>query len=109
MSATGSEVDIVTMLKKTMEGDVVRSLLAGNDTMCFTTKQYHSTRDKWIEKHTGITRQQLGLGEVDEYELKLTRKQIRMSGLAKEVGPDVWTLSDAAEAALVAPAPRGER
>jgi hypothetical protein len=92
--------DFGKRLALTMEADVVRSLLAGNDTMCFTTRQYMAGRDQWIERHTGITRDELGLGEVDEQEIRMARKQLQMFGLVKQVDLDTWTIHDGVSLAL---------
>jgi hypothetical protein len=40
------KVDAIARLKLTMEYDVVRSLMSGNDTMCFSTRQYVEQRGR---------------------------------------------------------------
>lgn len=50
------------LLYLTMEGEVIRSLLSGNDTQCFTTEQFEDAKDAWIAGVTGSTREQMGLG-----------------------------------------------
>lgn len=83
--------DIEHMLFRTMEGEVIRSLLSGNDTQCFTTEQYGNARDNWIAGMVGKTRDEL---LVPSPPSELTRKQLRGSGLVVEVKPDIWVLSD---------------
>ncbi len=77
------------MLFKSMEGECIRLLLAGNDTQCFTTQQYVDARDQWIAKITGSTRAELGL---DDPPIEFARTQLRAITLVEEVRPDVWKL-----------------
>lgn len=85
---------IESLLYQTMEGDCVRSLIAGNDTQCFTTQQYVDARDRWIANFTGSTRQELGLEPDGQYLVKTARKQLLASQLVVEVRPEVWTLKE---------------
>lgn len=85
-------VDIEKLLVQTMEGDVITSLLAGNDTCCFTTKQYLVARDNWIKKITGVTREELGLGPFTPYDFKIARAQLLSIGLVDELKPGLWTM-----------------
>jgi hypothetical protein len=86
------KVDAIARLKLTMEYDVVRSLMSGNDTMCFSTRQYVEQRDVWIKEMIGDSREELGLGPIDEYDLETARRQLlAIPQLVREVEPDVWT------------------
>ena len=82
-----NHADVERLLFRAMETSVIRSLLAGNDTMCFTTQQYVAARDRWIAEATGSTREQLGL---DLPSNEINRRQLSGSSLVKEVGPNVW-------------------
>lgn len=81
--------DVERLLYLTMEGDVIRSLMVGNDVQCFTTEQFDDARDAWIARQCGATRDELGIGKAP---LDCARNQLRSSGLVAEVKPDVWTL-----------------
>lgn len=78
------------LLLQTMEGEVIRSLLSGNDTQCFTTLQYVRARDKWIERFVGCSRAECGIDETEDELIPGARKQLKAIGLVVEVRPDVW-------------------
>jgi len=80
--------DVERMLFLSMEAEVIRSLMSGNDTQCFTTTQYEQARDNWIAKICGAISEQV---ELDVPPSELARKQLIASGLVEEVGTDVWT------------------
>lgn len=64
---------------------VVKSLLAGNDTQCFTTEQY---LDRYVKLcNSGDDRTMTGLGP---HRLSLAEKHLRSLPLV-EVQPGVWT------------------
>lgn len=88
-------MDVGRLLFLTMEGDVIRSLLAGNDTQCFTTQQYADAREAWCNKFIWGgkpgTRQQLNLPPPP---LETSRKQLLSIGLVEEVKPDIWALKN---------------
>ena len=84
------DIDVEHLLYHTMEAEVIRSLLSGNDTQCFTTSQYEEARDAWIAKVAGATRQGLGL---DKPPSEFARKQLLASSLVREVSLDVWTFN----------------
>lgn len=81
----------------TMEADLVRTLMSGNDAQCFTTARYEEARDKWIAQLCGgVTREALG---IEPAPIESARSQLRAFPLLVEVGPDLWTLRELAEAA----------
>lgn len=77
------------LLFLTMEVEVVRRLLAGNDARCFTTAQYGDAVDDWIAERVGATRGTLG---VPAPPIETRRAQLVASTLVVEVAPDVWAL-----------------
>lgn len=87
------------LIASTMEADVVRRLMAGNDAQCFTTEQYQTMRDEWIAEMCGSTRDSLGMPEAP---IEYARNQLRGFPPVVEVSPDVWTLRS-----LIDPTPRG--
>lgn len=75
-----------------MESDCIKSLLAGNDTCCFTTLDYVHARDKWINDIAGSTRESLGIGPIGKHDMDSARKQLlSVPQLVREVGENVWT------------------
>jgi hypothetical protein len=76
-------------LLMTFEGEVIRRLLSGNDTCCFTTQQYADMAEKVCEEWIGATRQSLG---VPLPSLHVRRRQLEAITNCIEVQPDVWTL-----------------
>lgn len=77
--------------KKTMEYEVILSLLSGNDTQCFTTKQFIDARDKWLDKVVGAGTREL-IGPVDNQQLAMARDQLLAlpPQLITEVSPNTW-------------------
>ena len=84
---TNAEVE--RLLYLTMEGEVIKSLMGGNDAQCFTTEQFADARDEWCAKMTGSTREELG---IEKAPLDCSRGQLRSCALVTEVQQDVWTL-----------------
>lgn len=66
------------LVKKT--AFIVRSLLRGNDTQCFTTEQYEQ---EWIRKYSHE------IGSVKLARMHLELPAIRK--MVKEVSPNVWS------------------
>jgi len=81
-------------MELTMESEVVHSLISGNDTQCFTTKQYETARDEWIAKIVGKTREQIGIPNAP---LEYARRQLAAFPTVVQVSPDVWTLKTLAD------------
>jgi hypothetical protein len=79
-----------------MEGEVIRRLLSGNDTQCFSTAQYADAVDQYIAEQVGRTRESLGMGDVPT---EVRRMQLLSIGLVREVAPDVWTLAEGVDIA----------
>lgn len=93
MSKQLNSMDEVYARASTMEAEVIRSLLSGNDTQCFSTQQYAERRDAWIATNCtgGATRADVGLPPCEP---ESVRRQIIGSGFVVEVAPDVWMLKE---------------
>jgi len=97
---TMTDSDIERLLFGTMEAEVIRQLLSGNDTQCFTTKTYADARDAWIAKLTGSTRESLGITNDPNWSywhLEYARRQLAAFPTVEQVAPDVWTLKTLAD------------
>ena len=88
-------IDVERILYKTMEGETIRRLMAGNDAQCFTTQQYAEERDRVLEQMLGCRRPP----GVPAAPIESAKRQLRACSLVVEVSPDVWTLKQLAEAA----------
>jgi hypothetical protein len=96
---TMTDQQIEQALFQTMEGEVVCSLMAGNDAQCFTTERYVEARDRWIRGITGLTPKSYCFNENDmKWHVEYARRQLRKFSLVVEVSPDVWTLKELADA-----------
>lgn len=75
----------------------IRSLLAGNDTQCFTTESYRLAYDRLSrEEHERRVRE---YGWVSQFvplmwSDGLAEMHLRTSGLVREVSASVWTYSE---------------
>ena len=83
-------MDLDKYLRYSMEAEVIKSLLAGNDTYCFSTQQYEEARENWIARQVGCTRQEL---DIDPPSQTMTRTQLIVTEMVDEVSDDVWVLS----------------
>ncbi len=89
---TMTDSEIERLLCGTMEAEVIKQLLSGNDTQCFNTKQYADARDAWIAKLTGSTRESLGIAGDLYWHLEYARRQLAAFPTVVQVSTDVWTL-----------------
>jgi hypothetical protein len=67
-----------------MRAEVVRSLLAGNDTCCFTAEQY---RQAYESKWRRASNSHYGCQPLSD---ELIAMHLRSTGLVREVSPGVW-------------------
>lgn len=74
---------------------IVRSLLVGNDTLCFTTAQYADAykRHRINRSPTDPTVQQ-GFDILQKTTPEWAAMHLRSTGLVREVQPGVWTINE---------------
>jgi hypothetical protein len=84
------------LLFRTMEGEVVKRLLSGNDAQCFTTAQYVEAREKWVAEVIGVAMRREELPD-PAYLLHCARNQLKAFGLVVQVKTDVWALRSLVE------------
>lgn len=79
-----TDAELRHLIATALTGEIVRGLLAGNDTCCFTTQQYGEARVKTcLEKYKLNVRDYAPPG--------WERRHLLLLNWIKEVKPDVWT------------------
>lgn len=78
-----TDEELLRLIAMALTDEIVRELLAGNDTCCFTTQQYEQARiDKYQKKY-----------KIDVWDYApegWARRHLEMLRSLREVKPDVW-------------------